>query len=225
MPVLLRGVLITHLHSDHLSDLNDLITTQWIMTAEPTPLRIWGPSGIARYVDLTLQALAPDIGYRIGHHDDLTWEPVVEVTEVSAGDKWELSEITIEAHETAHAPVEPTLGYRIIHDGKTVALAGDTIPCAGLDELCRGADIYVQTVIRDDIVTASPSQRFRDILDYHSTVSQAAQTAARGEVSRLVLTHMVPAPQPDQYDEWKALAAEHFDGEIVIGDDLTTVVA
>jgi ribonuclease BN (tRNA processing enzyme) len=37
------------------------------------------------------------------------------------------------------------------------------------------------------------------------------------------MTHMVPAPNPDQYPEWIALAAEHFDGEIILGDDLTTV--
>ena len=62
-----------------------------------------------------------------------------------------------------------------------------------------------------------------DILDYHSDVEQAAQTAARANVKRLVLTHMVPAPTEDQYSEWIAKAQEHFDGEVVIGDDLTTI--
>ena len=60
-----------------------------------------------------------------------------------------------------------------------MAIAGDTIPCAGLDEMCADADIYVQTVLRDDLVSLVPLQRFRDTIDYHSTVAQAAQTAAR----------------------------------------------
>ena len=34
----------------------------------------------------------------------------------------------------------------------------------------------------------------------------------------------VPAPTPEQYPEWIALAAEHYDGEIVIGNDLTTII-
>ena len=51
----------------------------------------------------------------------------------------------------------------------------------------------------------------------------AAQTAARVGVKRLAMTHMVPAPTPEQYPEWIARAAEHFDGEIIIGDDLTTI--
>jgi len=28
---------------------------------------------------------------------------------------------------------------------------------------------------------------------------------------------------PDEYPEWVTRAAEHFDGEIVVGDDLTTI--
>ncbi len=223
VPSLLAGVLITHLHSDHLTDLNDVITTHWIMAPEGTPLRIWGPVGTAEIVEHTLAALRLDVAYRLAHHDDLTWEPNVEVTEVAAGDRFTVGTSTVTVHETNHAPVEPTIGYRLEHGHYVVALAGDTIPCAGLDELCADADAYVQTVIRDDLVKTVPNQRMQDILDYHSTVEQAAQTAARNSVGRLVMTHMVPPPQPEQYDEWSAIAEEHFDGVIVIGDDLTTV--
>ena len=68
-----------------------------------------------------------------------------------------------------------------------------------------------------------PNEMIQDILDYHSGVVEAAQTAARTGAKRLVLTHMVPAPQPADYPDWIARAAAFFDGEVVIGDDLTTV--
>jgi ribonuclease Z len=42
-------------------------------------------------------------------------------------------------------------------------------------------------------------------------------------VRMLVLTHYVPPMAPAQAEEWRALAAKHFAGEIVVGDDLTTV--
>ena len=40
--------------------------------------------------------------------------------------------------------------------------------------LCAGADVYVQTAIRADIVRQIPNNRIQDILDYHSSVEQAA---------------------------------------------------
>jgi ribonuclease Z len=37
-----------------------------------------------------------------------------------------------------------------------------------------------------------------------------------------VLTHYIPGLQSGQEDEWRAIAAAHFSGEIVLGDDLTS---
>jgi ribonuclease Z len=205
----LSAVLLTHLHSDHITDLNDVITTHWIMTPGPTPLRVVGPPTTAEVVRATLAALDHDIRYRRAHHDDLTWDPTVEVLEVEPGDTFPVGECTVRVGRTDHRPVEPTVGYRIEHQERSVVIAGDTIPCEGLDQLCRGADAYVQTAVRADIVRQIPNRRIQDILDYHSSVEQAADTAARAGVTALVLTHYVP-PQPT------------FGGTVVLGDDLTT---
>ena len=147
----------------------------------------------------------------------------MNVTELEPGDSFSVGPIEVTTAATMHAPVKPTIGFRFTHDGAAAALVGDTIPCDGVDELASGADAYVQTVIRRDIVETIPNEMMQDILDYHSGVVEAAQTAERVGAKRLVLTHMVPAPTPDQYPEWIARAAEHFGGEVIIGDDLTTV--
>lgn len=223
LPGLLAGVLITHLHSDHVCALNDVITTHWVMTQGNATLTIYGPPGIAQFVERQMAALEPDIGYRIEHHDVLTDGPQLDVIELEPDTTFQINDVSIRTAATEHAPVKPTLGYRLEHDGSVAALAGDTIPCEGLDQLVANADAYVQTVIRADIVTMIPNEMLQDILDYHSDVTDAARTAARAGVKRLVLTHMVPPPAPEQYPEWIAIAGEHFDGEIVLGDDLTTV--
>src|ERR1700728_452903 len=57
-PVGLSAVLLTHLHSDHITDLNDVVTTHWIMTAGPVPLPVIGPPGTRRVVDAVLAMLA-----------------------------------------------------------------------------------------------------------------------------------------------------------------------
>ena len=223
LPVLLDAVFLTHLHSDHICDLNDVVSTQWVMSPDERRLRVFGPSRTAEVVDGIMAMLAPDIGYRLAHHGDLTWVPQVDVTEVEPGVALDDGEIRVVAAASDHRPVEPTLAYRFEHAGHAVVVAGDTVPCPEVTALCAGADVYVQTVLRDDLVNKTPMQRFRDTVDYHSTVDQAARTAAEAGVGTLVLTHQVPTPLPGSADEWIAIAARHFDGRIVFGEDLTTI--
>jgi ribonuclease Z len=219
----LARVLLTHLHSDHTTDFNDLVTTRWAISPVPTALPVVGPPGTATYVDRVLAMLADDIGYRIAHHDDLTGPPEVVVDEVVDGEVLDEGGVRIVAAPTDHKPVHPTVGYRVEADGAAVAIAGDTVPCEGLDRLCAGADVYVQTVVRPSLVRQVPIQRFQDILDYHSSIEDAARTAARAGVRTLVLTHPVPPPAPGTEEEWVAEAAAHFDGEVILASDLTSV--
>jgi len=219
----ITALLLTHLHSDHITDLSDVITTRWISTFSPTPLPVIGPPGTKAVVDATLAALAPDISYRIGHHADITEPPRVEVHEYTEGQVWDSAGVRIIAAPSDHRPVEPTLAFRIEEGGASAVLAGDTVPCVTLDDLTRGANILVHTAIRKDIVEHMPAQRIRDILDYHSSVEQAAATAARGGVDTLVLTHYVPPLVPGQEDQWRELAATEFAGRIELGDDLLRI--
>ena len=78
-------------------------------------------------------------------------------------------------------------------------------------------------MIRKDIVSNIPQQRLQDICDYHSSVEEAAATAARAGVGTLVMTHYVPALVPGQEEQWRMLAATEFAGQIELGDDLHRV--
>jgi ribonuclease Z len=219
----LRGLFLTHLHSDHTTDLNDVVTSRWITSFQPHPLPLYGPVGTASLHRATVAMLELDIGYRLAHHADLQWPPSAQVVECERGTVVHDADVRVTAAPTDHAPVRPTVGFRVEERGRSVVIAGDTVPCDGLDELCAGADMLVHTVVRPDLIEPLGLPRLRDVLDYHSSVEDAARTAARGGVGTLVLTHLVPAPPPGAEAEWIEPARAHFDGAVVVAHDLLTL--
>ena len=218
-----RALFLTHLHSDHITDLNDIFTMRWVTSFEPDPLPVFGPRGSVSVLQAVEAMLEPDIGYRLDHHDDLRWRPSATVTEVDGGVVFDDGVVRVTAAPTDHSPVRPTLGFRIDEGAESVVIAGDTVPCEGLDELCSGAGVLVHTVVRRDLIEQIGLPRLNDVLDYHSSVSDAAQTATRNGVGTLVLTHLVPAPAPGTEQTWLDLAMAHFRGEVVLAADLLTI--
>ena len=218
-----RALFLTHLHSDHITDLNDIYTMRWAMSFQPAPLAVYGPVGTATLLAATEAMLEPDIGYRLAHHDDLQWRPAAAVSEVEQGVVFALDAVRVTAAPTDHAPVRPTVGYRIEDGDHSVVIAGDTVPCDGLDLLCRDADVLVHTVVRRDLIEQFGLPRLTDVLDYHSSVPDAAQTAERNGVGTLLLTHLVPAPAPGTEQEWLDQAQAPFKGEVLLATDLLTL--
>ena len=230
-PTMLTAVLLTHLHSDHITDLNDVITSSWALNMDnPKPLRIVGPEGTKETVARILHFLDLDIGYRLAHHDDLNEPPQVEVTEITKGSLGLSTVVSISAAPTDHRPVDPTIAFRFDYQESSVVVAGDTVPCTDLDQLCNGAKALVHTAIRKDIIETLPLQRAKDILNYHSSVEEAAQTAQRAGMEMLILTHYVPGIPPAENEfhelvvqQWRDRAAENFSGKVEIGDDLLKI--
>ena len=137
----LTALLLTHLHSDHIADLGDVIITRWVTTfdPDPPPLPIIGPPGTAEVVDATLKAFGHDIGYRIAHHADITGPPRVEVHEVHRRCRCGTATVCGPGGADRSPAGDPTIGFRVEHADASVVLAGDTVPCASLDELAAGA--------------------------------------------------------------------------------------
>ena len=74
---------------------------------------------------LSAHFLVAQLACRIGHHDDMNEPPSPDVKEVTGGAVYEGGGVRITAASTDHRPVEPTLGYRIEHDGASVVIGGD----------------------------------------------------------------------------------------------------
>ena len=85
LPVMLDAVVLTHLHSDHICDLNDVVTTQWVMSPQPKTLPIFGPPGTQAgrrrdAGDACARRRLPPRAPRRSH-----WDPQLEVIELDAG--------------------------------------------------------------------------------------------------------------------------------------------
>ena len=218
----LTAVLLTHLHSDHITDLGDVITTRWVMTFAPTPLTIVGPVGTRAVVDHLLASLAPDIGYRLAHHADLTAPPSVDVVEVADGPVALPGAVMVRCAPTDHRPVEPTVAYRFEHAGASVVTAGDTIPCAGIDRRACDADVLVHCCYMAS--AEAENEHFRRLLRHTmSGGDTVGKTAAHANAKALVLTHHRPRKDERMLEALAEEVARDFSGRIIIGEDLMEI--
>jgi hypothetical protein len=189
------------------------VTTHWIGSFAPAPLKVIGPQGTRAFVDRTLAMLEDDICWRMEHHDDLTWRPEVEVTEVSDGVALESGGVRVLCAPTDHRPVHPTVGYRFEHEGAVGVCAGDTVPCEGLDRLVAGAGVFNDWTTKslDKLVELVPGRYARDEMssgflaaldsyEYRTPALEAATPAATSleAATPAVRSAADPAPRTGQ---------------------------
>ena len=104
----------------------------------PSPARL-RPPGTAALVAATEAMLEPDIGYRLAHHEDLTWRPSTVVTDVTEGAA-STSDGAGDGRPHRHAPVHPTVGPSTRGTVGGHRRGHRAVP--GLDALCAGADVW-----------------------------------------------------------------------------------
>ncbi len=87
-----------------------------------------------------------------------------------------------------HGVVKPAYGYRVDYQGHSVVFSGDTTFTPNLVKNAQGVDVLVHEVLLSPL-TATPQND--DILSYHSTPEQAAQTFIQAAPKLAVYTHIV----------------------------------
>ena len=66
----IRATLLTHLHSDHISDLADLHLMTWVNSSHTKPMNVYGPEGVELVTQGFEDAYQLDYQYRYEHHGD-----------------------------------------------------------------------------------------------------------------------------------------------------------
>lgn len=218
------ALLLTHLHSDHLVDLYQLIVSSWHQGRD-RPQRVFGPPGTKEYVENLMDLWKKERQGRIAHEqrpDTVGLE--VEVEEVSHGDKLELGDIAVTVVEVNHKPVPFAFGFVFEGDGTKSVISGDTTYCPELIAAARDADLLVHEVFIHRDLPEVPGVRTRqgtdNVAGYHTLSSVVGRVAAECNARCLMLTHFVPTrfDRNDLLEEVRAAYA----GPLIIGEDLMT---
>ena len=237
----LEGVYLTHLHSDHIDGLGELLMMSWIGggRSEQTPVR--GPTGTAEVVGGFNAAYRLDSTYRIAHHgtdvanpNGFGGAPDEIVIPTGPGGKlvvYQDDDLTITVIRVEHAPIEPAFGYRIDYKDRAISISGDTIYQPRFAAASQGVDLMLHEALNKEMVQtigAKLGERgmingetiFADILDYHTDPEEAAQAAQEAGAEHLVYYHIVPQlPVKMLESVFLGDAKSIFDGEITVGED------
>ena len=236
----IEAIFLTHFHSDHIDGLGELLLQRWVAGGNPVPVDLHGPAGVEWVLGGLMQAYTPDSRYRVAHHGDATvpasgfgaaakpFTPGADGRVVLLKD----ADLEIVAFNVDHAPVHPAVGDRIQYKGRSVVLSGDTKQSAAVQREAVGVDLLVHEALSPRLVAALSSAAakagrthlkkiFTDIVDYHSTPEQAAETARDAKVGYLLLNHIVPVvpPLPGLEAAFIGDAGKIFGGPVRLGSD------
>ena len=142
-------VFLSHLHVDHVGDLDTLWLSGWVANRYDRPLRVWGPSGAKKkygtkhFVDKQVEAWAWDVDSRHGKLPAAGAE--IEVTEFDYSKThvvYEENGVQITAIPALHVMDGP-VSYRLDWNGLSFAYSGDTTPTRFFVDATQGVDLLV----------------------------------------------------------------------------------
>ena len=221
----LSCIAFTHLHSDHVTGLLDVLWAGWIQRRWPVAPVVYGPPGTRHFVDHLMEAMAYDIKVRVGPvlQEQALRPEVVEFEEgwSTTGGDWLLSAFRVE-----HFPVDQAFGFRIDQGSSSVVISGDTKACDNLAKYAQDADILVHEVFLEQGLTQmaaaarDPEERarFELLKTYHTSSADVGKVAASAGAKHLVLSHVLRS-QGDQTALDQDIEPD-YGGKLTLGEDL-----
>ena len=219
------AVLLTHMHSDHIVDLFQLLISSWHQGRD-RPQRVFGPQGTYAYVDGVVSLWHSELERRIEHERRPSALALqTEVIELKPDEMVEFGAMRVRAVEVDHKPVRHAYGYTFETDEAKLVISGDTRPCDALTEAAQGADLLLHEVFvhreMQPIEGRRTAETIEQVASYHTLSSDVGKVAAKANVKWLALTHFVP-PDCDTDALHREVTAD-FSGKVTMGEDLMTL--
>jgi len=208
-------VFLTHLHSDHVIGLPDLLLSPWISPGRVTPIEVWGPAGTKEMMEYLSRAFSFDIRVRSGPYPAEGVEALSY--DVDEGVIFDRDGVTVSAFLVDHGPAEPALGYRIDYGDYSVALSGDTRFSENLISAAEGVDVLIHEALEPQIFTANPEFLER-LLAHHVPVEQMGEIFTRVNPRLAVYAHAQSLTE----DSLRR-TQEAYSGRVIQSEDLMTI--
>jgi len=236
----IKAVLLTHLHSDHISDLADIHLGTWVAQSRTKRLDVYGPSGVEFVTKGFEDAYKLDFKYRNEHHGDevapinivgFDPHPVDLLNPVVINENG----LKVTAFKVPHDPVKPALGYRFDFKGRSIVISGDTSYSENLITYAKDADVLFHEAQANHILeimkgvankAGNPltAKVLDDITTYHTTPKDAAKVANLANVDHLVFYHLTPSPRTSMMERMFFRGVNKIRKDWSVADDGTMVV-
>jgi ribonuclease Z len=175
-------VFLTHLHSDHVVQIPDLLLTGWAGGGRVIPLEIWGPEGTREMMDYLQRAFTFDIHMRRDVDEKLAADGIKVIShDIKDGVVLDEQGVKVTAFLVDHGLLAPAFGYRVDYRGHSVVLSGDTRVSENLIRFAQGVDVLVHEV--------ADAETNRDAARRHTTPEQAGELFTRVKPRLAVYSH------------------------------------
>ena len=203
-PLELGGVLVTHLHGDHIGGFPHLMINSLYNEVRTEPLLVVGPTLLASRIEGLFEMAYPRLSQRESPY-------AMHYTELLPGDETEILGARVKAFAAQHMdPPDQPLCLRVTaRDGTVIAFSGDTEFCPGLLAAADGADLLVAECTALD----HPAGR-------HCTWSDWLAHFDDVGAKRILLTHL-NAEMRASVPELRRAAPDHVD--LTFAEDGLTV--
>ena len=219
------ALLLTHLHSDHVVDLYQLIISSW-HSYRIKPWKIYGPKGTKKFVTKIMDAWKEERTQRINYESRSSTKAFnIKVTEFKNLGDIKIKDIKIKYFEVDHKPVPFAYGFSFMHNKKKLTISGDTRPCENVMKYGQLSDVLLHEVFIEGEIQKTNKMRtsktLHNVKDYHTPSSLVGKIAKLSRCKKLVLTHLVPTKFNEK--KLKQIVKKDYGKDPIIGKDLLKI--
>ena len=207
----IKGIFYTHLHSDHISELNEFHLNTWIQGRRNEKLKIYGPEGVQMLTDGIELAYTKDFIFRNEHHGDFI-APLdiagfnTQTIDLNNPVLIDDGSLKITAYSVTHDPIDPALGFRIDYKGRSISISGDTTYDENLIKNSNNVDVLFHESMSIELLNILNKVSKEtgnivgeivtiDVQDYHTPIIEVVKAANKANVGHLIFYHHAPAPR------------------------------